>query len=115
MTGTVSRISLKARKEESATTFPIEIALDPVEDVTLRAGLSANAEVIIQRRKRVLLLPERVVTFEDGEAWVNVLRADGTAEKRAIRTGLSDAIQVEVLAGPEGGGEGAGEAGEGGA
>src|SRR5690606_32502446 len=49
VTGRVLRISLKARKEESATTFPVEIALDPVEEVTLRAGLSANADVIIQQ------------------------------------------------------------------
>lgn len=101
VTGTVSRISLKARKEESATTFPIEIALDPVEGATLRAGLSANSDVIIRRRENVLLLPERVVTFEEGGAWVSVLRADGTSERRTIRTGLSDAIQVEVLDGLE--------------
>jgi HlyD family secretion protein len=99
LTGTVSRISLIARKEESATTFPVEIALDPVDGVTLRAGLSANADVIIQQRQGVLVIPERTVTFEDGGAWVNVLRADGTAEKRAIRTGLSDAVMLEVLEG----------------
>lgn len=35
----------------------------------------------------------------NGAAWVHVLRADGTPEKRTIRTVLSDAIQVEVLGG----------------
>ena len=100
VTGHVSRISLQAKKEESATTFPLEIALDRVSDVTLRAGLSANADVIIQERKGVLTLPERVVTFEkNGTAWVMVPKADGTAEKRTIKTGLSDAVQVEVTSG----------------
>jgi HlyD family secretion protein len=100
ITGHVSRISLKAKKEESATTFPVEIALDRAADVTLRAGLSANAEVIIRDRKAVLTIPERVVTFEkDSTASVMVQKADGTAEKRTIKTGLSDAIQVEVLSG----------------
>jgi HlyD family secretion protein len=99
ITGTVTRISLIARKEDSATTFPIEIALDPVEGVTLRAGLSANADVIIQQRDGVLVIPERTVTFEEGGAWVNVLRADGTTERRAIRTGLSDAVMLEVTEG----------------
>jgi HlyD family secretion protein len=99
VTGTVSRISLIARTEESATTFPIEIALDPVENVTLRAGLSASADVIIQQRQNVLVIPERTVTFEGQEAWVNVLKSDGTAEKRAIRTGLSDAVMLEVVDG----------------
>lgn len=98
--GTVRRISLKAQKEENATTFPVEIELTQTAgDATLRAGLSANAEIIIQRRERVLTVPERVVTFAGDTAWVNVRAADGTAQKRVIRTGLSDAVQVEVLGG----------------
>lgn len=99
VTGTVRRISLKAKKEENATTFPVEIALSETSGATLRAGLSANAEIIIQRREKVVAVPERVVTFANDTAWVNVRRADGTAEKRVIRTGLSDAVQVEVLSG----------------
>src|SRR5690606_2332886 len=101
LTGTVSRISLKASKVENATSFPVEIELDPVDSVTLRAGLSANAEVIIDERRGVIAIPERLVTFEDGGAWVTVRRADGTSEKRVIQTGLSDAMQVEVLDGLE--------------
>lgn len=97
--GTVRRISLKAKKEENATSFPVEIALSETGNATLRAGLSANAEIIIQRRQRVVTVPERVVTFSGDTAWVNVRRADGTAEKRVIRTGLSDAVQVEVVSG----------------
>lgn len=101
VTGRVARISLKATRVENATRFPLEISLDQVEEITLRAGLSANAEVIIDERKQALVIPERVVTFEDGGAWVMVPRADGTSERRVIRTGLSDAIQVEVLDGLE--------------
>jgi len=97
--GEVEKISLKARKVENATSFPVEITLEASPDYTLRAGLSANAEVVIDERRDVLVIPERLVTFEDGAAWVSVRRADGTAEKRTIRTGLSDAIQVEVLDG----------------
>lgn len=99
ITGVVRRISLKAKKEESATTFPVEITLQQTAGATLRAGLSANAEIIIQRREKVLTIPERVVTFAGDTAWVNIPRADGTAEKRVIRTGLSDAITVEVTQG----------------
>lgn len=98
--GTVRRISLKAKKEDNATSFPVEIELTQTAgDATLRAGLSANAEIIISRRQNVVTVPERVVTFAGDTAWVNVRRADGTAEKRVIRTGLSDAVQVEVLSG----------------
>ncbi len=97
--GTVQKISLKAKKEETATTFPVEIAIRAAQNVTLRAGFSANADIIIRRSDKVLTIPERVVYFEKGETYVLVPKPDGTSEKRAIKTGLSDAINVEVTAG----------------
>lgn len=97
--GVLHRISLKAKKQENATTFPVEIRLTETSGVTLRAGYSANAEIIIEQREKVLSVPERVVHFDDGEAWVTVDLGNGTTEKRTVRTGLSDAIHVEILEG----------------
>lgn len=97
--GTLTRISLKATKQDNATSFPLEVALLPAEGVTLRAGLSANAEVVIRRRDGVLVIPERTVTFSGDTAWVEVQTAAGTPERRAVQTGLSDAILVEVVSG----------------
>jgi HlyD family secretion protein len=99
--GFLARISLKARTEESATVFPVDIAIQAPEEVRLRAGFSANADILLEERRDVLVIPERVVTFEGDSAWVEVPGADGAREKRAIRTGLSDAINVEVLEGLE--------------
>jgi HlyD family secretion protein len=97
--GMVSRISLKGRKVEQATTFPLEIVLTDGDLHALRAGYSATAEIIIESRSSVLVLPERLVQFSGDSAWVMVRTASGAAERRAIRTGLSDAITVEVLDG----------------
>jgi HlyD family secretion protein len=97
--GVVTRISLKAKKQENATTFPVEIALTETSGATLRAGLSANADIIIQKREGALTIPERLVTFAGDTTWVLVETGVGQSEKRVIKTGLSDAIQVEVLAG----------------
>jgi HlyD family secretion protein len=99
VTGTVTKIFPKAKKEENATVFPVEIALDPDSAQHLRAGYSANAEIIVARRDSVLSIPERVVSFEGDSAWVTVQLADGQTDQRAIRTGLSDAIQIEVVSG----------------
>ena len=99
--GEVYSISLKARTDDNATVFPIEIALTEIHDVKLRAGYSANADIIIDRRNDVLVIPERLVRFEDEVASVTVLLPDGTTEDREIGTGLSDAINVEVTEGLE--------------
>jgi HlyD family secretion protein len=44
----------------------------------------------------VLVIPERVVTFRNDSAFVWVPLAQGKDEERYIKTGLSDAITVEV-------------------
>ena len=100
VTGTLNRISLKARNEDNSTVFPIEITLDE-SDVTLRAGYSANADVIIDRREDVLMIPERLVTVSGDTSKVTILLEDGTQEERIIKTGLSDAINIEVIEGIE--------------
>ena len=111
VTGVLAKIWLKATKEENSTVFPVEIEIvEAVErdlaqpeaeptPVVLRAGYSANAEIIIEKREAVLLIPERLVTFEGDSAKVTVLLADNQTEERLIETGLSDAISVEVLEG----------------
>jgi HlyD family secretion protein len=97
--GKLSKISLKAEKKENATVFPIEIVIPATKNATLRAGYSANANVIIQKKDSVLVIPERVVTFRNDSAFVKVVLGPGKNEERLIKTGLSDAINIEVLRG----------------
>jgi HlyD family secretion protein len=109
--GQLAKIWLKAEKEENSTVFPVEIEIaEAVEkstdmpeaepkNVVLRAGYSANAEIIIEQREDVLLIPERIVTFSGDTARVTKLTAEKMPDDRIIKTGLSDAINVEVIAG----------------
>jgi HlyD family secretion protein len=111
--GTLSRIWLKARKDDNSTVFPVEIEIlsatesksgvpeGEAEDVVLRAGFSANVDIIVERRENVILVPERVVQFDTDSTWVRILTAENTFENRVITTGLSDAIHVEVISGLE--------------
>jgi HlyD family secretion protein len=97
--GTLRKISLKADKKENATVFAIEILIPKTSNATLRAGYSANANIIIQKKENVLMIPERVVTFRNDSAIVKLALAAGKEEQRVIKTGLSDAINIEVLDG----------------
>jgi len=98
--GEVSKISLKARQQDNATVFPIEILITNTGNVTLRAGYSANADIIINRRMEVPTIPERLVQFNDGIATVEISGNEpGKREKIEIELGLSDAINVEVVSG----------------
>ncbi len=99
MGGVVSQISLKARTEESSTVFPVEIRLTGTEGAILRVGFSASADVIIDRRDSVLVIPERLVDFAGVTARVTVLRDDGARDTVVVETGLSDAISIEIREG----------------
>ena len=105
ITGHVILISLKAKKEDNTTVFPVEIIIERIDDVVLRAGYSANAHIIIAKRDSVLSIPERVVTFRNDSAFVEISAGPEKSEDVYIKTGLSDAIQIEVLEGLEEGQE----------
>ncbi len=103
VTWRVSRIAPQAQQKEGATLFDVEIELDPSNKITLRAGYSANADVIIREKKDVLTIPERLITFADGgkKASVELAGSDPKAapKKVEIKTGISDGLNVEVLSG----------------
>jgi HlyD family secretion protein len=103
VTGKVARIAPQAQQKEGATLFDVEIELDPNQKITLRAGYSANADVIIREKKDVLTLPERLVLFEDGgkKTFVELPAANPKDEPRKVevKTGISDGLNVEIVAG----------------
>lgn len=103
VTGRLSRIAPQAKDRDNARLFDVEIELDAGSGATLRAGYSANADVVIREKKDVLLVPERLVTFEDGgkKASVEVPGAGPKDPPRKIpvETGLSDGLNVEIVSG----------------
>lgn len=103
--GELTLISLKALKEDNTTVFPVEIMITDPGGATLRAGYSANAHIIIASRENVLSIPERVVTFRNDSAFVRIPAGEEDSEECYIKTGLSDAIMIEVIEGLEEGQE----------
>jgi HlyD family secretion protein len=98
--GDLYKISPKSKTQEGATLFDVEIALKPGEGVVLRAGFSANADIVVREKTDVLLVPERLVTFKDGKSTVEVPgTGDAPPVTREIKTGLSDGLSVEVAEG----------------
>lgn len=97
--GSLIRISPKAKKQENATLFDVEIAITKKGEKVIRAGYSANAELLINKALDALFIPERLVIFEEGRRFVEVQNATGEIEKKEIKTGLSDGINVEILEG----------------
>jgi HlyD family secretion protein len=101
--GTVAKISPKARKDGNSTLFDIEIKIAEKNnnDGVMRAGLSANADVIIQRADSVPTIPERLIQYQNDSAFVEIKKNEKSdvIEKRYIKLGISDGMITAVDSG----------------
>jgi HlyD family secretion protein len=98
--GFLYKISPKAKKEENSTLFDLEIKISQTGSSVLRAGYSANADIIIMKKEDILVIPERVVEFIEDTAFVQVKDSTtGEIERKIIKTGLSDGLNIEVTEG----------------
>lgn len=96
-------IAPKGETLEGAIQFEIKAALAPVDDAVIRAGYSANAEIVLERRDQVLAVEEALLQFEGDRPFVEIETAPGTVERRDLELGISDGIHVEVKSGVEAG------------
>lgn len=99
--GKLEYIAPKGVATEGVIEFEIRAAIEPREDVLVRAGYSANADIVLDRRDKVLAINEGLLQFEDGKPFVEVETGPQTFEKRSVEVGLSDGINIEVLGGLE--------------
>ncbi|MDE6444023.1 MAG: efflux RND transporter periplasmic adaptor subunit [Muribaculaceae bacterium] len=98
----IEKIAPMATDDNGTNTFEVKAALSAVEAANLRAGYSANANVVLERVEDVLAVPESVVEYEGDKAFVNVLTDSVPSQKferREFTAGLSDGIHVQVKEG----------------
>jgi len=98
-TAKLEHISPKGIEENGAIQFEIRAAVQLKDKLFIRAGYSANADIVLERRDSVLSVPESLVKYEGDSASVEVEKAPQIFEKRTIKTGLSDGVNVEILSG----------------
>jgi HlyD family secretion protein len=92
-------IAPKGVEENGAIQFEIRAAVTLSDSVLIRAGYSANAAIVLDRRDSVLVIPEGLVQFENDTPFVEVETQPQTFERREVKLGLSDGINVEILSG----------------
>lgn len=97
--GTLEHIAPKGEVVDGAVQFAIKARIETEDGLFVRAGSSANADIVLDRRKGVLAIQEALLIFEDGKPFVEVEVGEQQFEKRPVELGLSDGIQVEVKSG----------------
>lgn len=92
-------ISPKGVEENGAIQFLIKakVKLDSADFI--RAGYSANADIVLAKRDSVLAINESLVQYDEGKPFVEISNGEQSFEKRDVKLGLSDGIKVEVVDG----------------
>lgn len=95
-------VAPKGVEENGAVLFEVKAAVHMPGDAFIRAGYSANAEIVLKRAENVLSVPESCVEFSGDSTFVQVVKAEKPEqqfEKRAVKVGLSDGIKIEIKEG----------------
>ncbi len=92
-------IAPKGVKENGAIQFQIKARVELNKNTFLRAGYSATADIVLARKESVYTIPESVLQFDKTVPFVEVETSPQTFEKRTIKTGLSDGINIEIISG----------------
>ena len=92
-------ISPKGQEQSGAVVFEIKAAITVPDSIFIRAGYSANAEIVKSRSTDVLTIPESSIEFSNDSSYVYMVKQEKPVQefnKHYIQIGLSDGIKVEV-------------------
>ena len=97
--GVVTLVSSVPTIEAGLVQYKVKIGFDVPQDLDLKVGMSATADIIIQQRSNVLLVPVRAIERDSQGKPMVWVRINQQIEPRSIITGISDGAQTEILSG----------------
>jgi len=101
LTAKLEYVSPKGKEENGAIMFEMKAAVKVPKDVFVRAGYSANAEIVFSKSQDVITIPESCIEFGGDTAFVYILKTKEPQvfTKKQIKIGLSDGVRIEVKSG----------------
>jgi HlyD family secretion protein len=99
--GRVIKISPRGEEKDNVTTFEVRVSISNPAGL-LKANMSANAEIVLEEHKGVLLIPESAILY-DRERAATVELPDPAAPKgrrvAPVRTGITNGVRAEIQSG----------------
>ncbi len=94
-------IAPKGNEEQGTVKFKIEADVFLDNSINVRAGYSANASLVLDKKDSIMVISEALLQFDksDDEPYVEIEKSDQKFERIKIETGISDGINIEILSG----------------
>jgi HlyD family secretion protein len=99
--GKVTKISPLGKEKDNVTTFEVRVSISNFSG-ELKANMSANAEILLEEKKNVLMAPEAAMIYDkDRNAQVEIPDAKGQNGKKKlnVKLGISNGVKTEILSG----------------
>jgi len=94
-------IAPKGVEESGAVQFKIEGDVEVNDTIMIRAGYSANASLVLEKKDSIMVIPEALLQFDKktDKPFVEVSVGDQKFERKDIEIGISDGVNVEIISG----------------
>jgi HlyD family secretion protein len=94
-------IAPKGTEEAGAVQFKIKADVSLDDEYFIRAGYSANAEIVLERKDSVLSIKESLLQFDrkTEKPYIEIKNTEGKFDKKEVKLGTSDGVNVEILEG----------------
>lgn len=99
--GTVDFVGITPTTQGGIVSYPVIITLQVPRTVQLREGLSVTSTIVIEEKADVVVVPVGAVQRDGRDRFVQVVKPDGTRERRTVTFGITDGQRIEVTAGLE--------------
>lgn len=99
--GKVTKISPMGKEKDNVTTFEVRVSISN-PTLELKANMTANAEIILEEKKNVLMIPEAALIYDkDRNASVELPepKADNGRKKVSVKLGISNGVKTEITSG----------------
>ena len=100
-TGKVTKISPMGKEKDNVTTFEVRVSISN-PTLELKANMSANAEILLEEKKNVLMVPEASLIYDkDRSASVELPdpKAENGRKKVSVKLGISNGVKTEIISG----------------
>ncbi len=94
-------IAPKGVEETGAVQFKIEGDVEVNDSIFIRAGYSANASMVLEKKDSIMVIPEALLQFDKktDKPYVEVSTGEQEFERKDIEIGISDGVNVEIISG----------------
>jgi HlyD family secretion protein len=99
--GKVTKISPLGVEKDNVTSFEVRVSIENPGG-ELKANMSANAEIILEEKKGVLLVPEAAMIYDkDRKTFLETPdpKGDRGVKRVSVKTGISNGVKTELVEG----------------